>query len=121
MDTKYPAIPPITPPRAYRIPQLTEYLELANQVLQIFDDLQRKQDDSNPIPGVAMHLLLMQGAKAQSLAAPGLDQIEAILALLSNPVLDILVKEGQGYTLTLSVEAARRRLLALADFISAQE
>jgi predicted RNA-binding protein with PUA-like domain len=98
-----------------------EYLELTNQVLQIFDDLQRKQDDSNPIPGLAIHLILRQNAREHALAAPSLDQIEDILAFLSNPVLDILTAETNGYVLTLSIDAARRRLLALADLFTSQD
>ncbi|HDQ71443.1 MAG TPA: EVE domain-containing protein [Chloroflexi bacterium] len=101
--------------------QHTEYLGLANDVLQVFDNLQRQQTNSQPIPGVAVHLILFQKAQTQSLALPELEQINQILTLLANPAIGVLKEQGSGYILILPPDAARRRVQALADHIAEGE
>jgi hypothetical protein len=59
-------------------------------------------------------------AQQEQVAPPDRKQIDQVLALLSNPVLDILSEEEDGYILTMSLDAARRRLAALESLISGE-
>jgi predicted RNA-binding protein with PUA-like domain len=96
------------------------YLQLTSTVLQILDDLQRLRDSSEPISSVAIYYLLLGRAQQEQVAPPDRKQIDQVLALLSNPVLDILSEEEDGYILTMSLEAAQRRLAALESLISGE-
>lgn len=95
-------------------------LELAATVLRIFDALQRRLDVSDPIAGSAIHLYLLGHADQEGMAPPDRRQIDHILALLSNPVLDILMQVEGGYVLTLAPEEAQKRLAALASLLSGE-
>jgi predicted RNA-binding protein with PUA-like domain len=96
------------------------YLQLAGTVLQILDDLQRLRDVSEPISSLAIYYLLLGRAQQEQTAPPDRKQIDQVLALLSNPVLDILSKEEDGYILTMSLDAVQRRLAALESLISGE-
>jgi hypothetical protein len=97
-----------------------EYLQLAGEVLRIFDDLQRKMDVSEPISSRALYFILLNGTQRESLAAPNREQIEEVMSLLSNPCLEILTKTDGGYALMIAPAAARKRLLALADVLTVE-
>jgi predicted RNA-binding protein with PUA-like domain len=98
-----------------------EYIELAATVLQVFDQLQRLQEASEPITGSAIHLYLLGQARQEEIPSPSRRQIDEALDLLSNPVVDVLEKGSGGYVLTLPPTAARRRLEALASLLSSEE
>jgi predicted RNA-binding protein with PUA-like domain len=97
------------------------HIQLASTVLQIFDELQRQQEVSEPIPSSAIYLLLLGRARQDEMAPADRTEIDHVLSLLSNPVLDVLDREDDGYVLTISPAAARKRLLALADLVTAEE
>jgi len=97
------------------------YAQLASTVLQIFDELQRQQETSEPIPSKAIYLVLLNRAQQDGIAPPQRREIDQVLALFSNPVLDVLAKEEEGYFLTMSPDAARRRLQALASLLPTEE
>lgn len=98
-----------------------DYIQLTSTVLQIFDELQRQQEVSEPISSTAVYLLLLNRAQQEEMAHPDRKQIDQVLSLLSNPVIDVLAEEEDGYVLTMSSSAARKRLEALATLLSIEE
>jgi predicted RNA-binding protein with PUA-like domain len=96
-----------------------DYIQLTSTVLQIFDELQRQQEGSEPISGSTIYYILV--AKQEELAPLDRKQIDEVLSLLSNPVLDVLAQEEDGYVLAISPSAARKRLAALAGLLSSEE
>jgi hypothetical protein len=56
----------------------------------------------------------------EEIAPPERKQIDEVLALLSNPVLDVLAEENGGYVLTVSPGVARKRLEALAGLLAGE-
>jgi len=96
-----------------------DYIQLTSIVLQIFDELQRQQEVSEPISSSAIYYILV--AKQEELAPLDRKQIDEVLSLLSNPVLDVLAQEEDGYVLAISPSAARKRLAALAGLLSSEE
>jgi len=101
--------------------QHDEYIRLTSKMLQIFDELQRQQDISEPISSRAINLYLLGYASQEGIAPPDRRQIDHVLALLSNPVLDILAQEEGGYVLTIPPGVARKRLKALEGLLSGEE
>ena len=57
----------------------------------------------------------------EEIVTPDRGQIEHVLSFLSNPVLDILSKEENGYTLNTSLETAKQRISALESFLLFEE
>lgn len=100
--------------------QHDEYIRLTSKVLQIFDELQRQQEVSEPISSSAINLYLLGYASQEGVAPPDRRQIDHVLALLSNPVLDVLQREESGYVLTLPPSAARKRLAALEGLLAGE-
>jgi hypothetical protein len=96
------------------------YLQLTVSILNIFDELQRQQDVSESISNNALYLLLLDRAQKGETVTPERSQIDQVLLLLSNPVLDILSKEEDGYTLNTSLETAKQRISAL-NFLLTEE
>ncbi len=101
--------------------QHDEYIRLTSKVLEIFDELQRQQEVSEPIASSAINLYLLGYASQEGVAPPDRRQIDHVLALLSNPVLEVLQREESGYVLTISPGAARKRLKALEGLLSGEE
>jgi hypothetical protein len=101
--------------------QHDDYVRLTGTVLQLFDDLQRQQEVSEPISGSTIYMLLLSTAQTSEIAPPDRRQIDQVLSLLSNPVLGILAREDDGYVLTISPAAARGRLAALQSLISVEQ
>ena len=95
-----------------------DYLRLTNAVVQIFDELQRQQEVSEPISSSALHLYLLGLAHKEKDVAPDKKEIDQVLALLSNPVLNVLIEEQDGYILTLSPAAVRQRLAMLESLLA---
>ena len=81
------------------------------------EELQRQQVTSQPITSSAISFVLLSQANSEGIVAPGPEQIEETLDLLANKVFAILVKENNGYVLTLSPAAARQRIAALESLI----
>lgn len=101
--------------------QHDDYIRLTGTVLQLFDDLQRQQEVSEPISGSTIYMLLLSSAQTSEIAPPDRRQIDHVLSLLSNPVLGILAQEDDEYVLTISPAAARGRLGALQSLISVEQ
>ena len=101
--------------------QHDDYIRLTSIVLQLFDELQRQQDVSEPISSTTIYFLLLGRAQGDEIAAPDRGQIDHVLSLLANPVLGILAEEEGGYVLTLSPPVARRRLTALESVLASEE
>ena len=97
------------------------YLQLTVSILNIFDELQRQQDVSESISNNALYLLLLDRAQKEETVTPERSQIDQVLLLLSNPVLDILSKEEDGYILKTSLETAKQRVSALESFMLTEE
>lgn len=98
-----------------------DYLQVADSILQIMDQYQRQQDTFESISGQSIALLMAHRASVEATAIPTQDQVEVILALLSNKVLGILTPSPSGYVLTLPPAAARQRIAALAAALSTEE
>lgn len=96
-------------------------LRLAYETLIIFEDLQRQQIPSQPISGNSMSLLLLNQAKLSGKVPPTLQQIDAVLDFLSNSLVSILVREADGYVLTLSPESAKKRVSVVASILGEEE
>ena len=101
--------------------QHQHYLQLTGSVLRIFDDLQRQREVSEPISSNAIYLALLVRAQQGEATAPDRQQIDHVLAFLSNPVLDVLAQEDDGYVLTISPGAAQERLGRLENLLSSEE
>jgi hypothetical protein len=101
--------------------QHDEYIRLTSKVLQIFDELQRQQEISEPISSSAINLYMLGSAAQEGVVPPDRRQIDHVLALLSNPVLDILEQQEGGYVLTIPPGVARRRLVAMEGLLSGDE
>jgi len=97
------------------------YLQLTASILNIFDELQRQQDVSESISNNALYLLLLDRAQKEEMVTPERSQIDQVLLLLSNPVLDILSKEEDGFVLNTSIETAKQRISALESFLLTEE
>jgi len=55
------------------------------------------------------------------MVTPERSQIDQVLLLLSNPALDILSKEEDGYILNTSLETPKQRISALESFLLIEE
>lgn len=95
-----------------------DYLQLTSTMLEVFDELQRQQEVSEPISSNAVYLLLLDRAQEEKVVGPDRKQIDQVLSLLSNPVFDLLTREEDGYVLTISLSAARKRIAALTGLLS---
>ncbi len=94
------------------------YLQLTSAVLEVFDEFQRQREVSEPISSQAVYFLLLDRAQREQGLPPDRKQIDHVLALLSNPVLDILMQEEDGYILPIPPSAARQRLVTLESLIA---
>lgn len=106
------------------IPRLTrlhnvhmEPLELLRSIVLVLDELQRQQENSEPVSANALYIVLFQQARLQRLEPPRRTQIDDVLALLSNPLVNAIDKSGDGYVLTMPPSAVSKRLQALAGAI----
>lgn len=96
-------------------------LQLANTVLQVFEEFERQADDPEPITSSGLNLLLQKRSSEVGLARTSRKQIEHILMLLSNPALEILIQRGDGYVLSLAPSAARARLIAFGNALATED
>jgi predicted RNA-binding protein with PUA-like domain len=98
-----------------------DYIQLASTVLGLFEELQRQQEVSEPIPSSALYFVLLGRPQQKGMAPPQRQQIDQVLSLLANPVLDVLAQEDDGYVLTISPSAVSKRLAALESLLSGEE
>lgn len=64
---------------------------------------------------------MLDRAQKKEMVTPERSQIDQVLLLLSNPALDILSKEEDGYILNTSLETPKQRISALESFLLIEE
>jgi predicted RNA-binding protein with PUA-like domain len=99
--------------------QQDELMQLANEVIQLIDGMQRKVDTSKPLSAQSLEVLFLFQAQQSGSKSYAAQDVTAILELLANPVLGILKKEPNGYVLAMPIESAAGRVTVLGQIISA--
>lgn len=98
-----------------------DLVSLTGTVLDLFERLQLRNDEDMPLTASGIYLVLHDRDERGDSPAVSLGSIQHVLDLLTNPVLQILEKRVEGYTMTIPPEAAKARVTALGDLISPLE
>ena len=91
------------------------YVELFQMILNIMDESQRQEDETEPVSANAIYVLLSRQARSERKAPPPRGQIDEVLSLLASPLLAILQRVDGGYTLSMPPNAARQRMQVFAS------
>jgi hypothetical protein len=96
----------------------SELFGLALQVAQVFEERQRQDETASPLHAEAIQLVMKIQMSQQGRTAYRAQDIANILELLSNRLLGILEKQGDGYMMALPPESAAKRIAALAQALA---